>query len=328
MNKETNHRIRLGIFVTTGIIFLIIALYFIGNNRNMFGSTFKLYSTFQNVNGLQPGNNVRYSGIDVGTVEKIEIINDTSVHVQMVVEEKLKEHIRRNSIASIGTDGLMGNKLVNIDPGTLDAPLIKENDEIPSMRSVNTEEMLRTLELTNQNIAIVSADLKDITRSVQKSHGTLYKVLMDTTLAEGMESTLNNIQSVSKDLSNITGELSSLVNSVKSGKGTVGMLLKDTVLPSNLQVTINNVKLSSQRIADLSVSMTDMIQKINGSKGTVNSLLYDSALVNNLKQSMQNIQAGTDNFNQNMEALKNSFLFRSYFRNLEKEKEKAAKKQK
>ncbi len=325
MNKEINHRIRLGIFVTTGIVLLIVALYFIGNNRNMFGSNFKLYATFQNVNGLQTGNNVRYSGINVGTVEKIEIINDTSVHVQMVIEDKLKNHVRKNSIASIGTDGLMGNKLVNIEPASAEAPLAMEGDEIPSIRSVNTEEMLRTLELTNQNIALVSADLKSITGSVQKSRGTLYKILMDTTIGEGMGKTLDNIQGVSKNLSSVAEEFSTLVSGIRSGKGTIGMLLKDTMLPNSLEQTVNNVKLSSQHIAELSEKMNDLVQRIDRQKGSLSTLLNDTMMANNLKQSILNIRNGTDNFNQNMEALKNSFLFRDYFRKLEKEKQKEVK---
>jgi phospholipid/cholesterol/gamma-HCH transport system substrate-binding protein len=318
MNKETSHRIRLGLFVTTGVILLIVALYFIGDNRNMFGSTFKLYSTFTNVNGLQNGNNVRYSGIDVGTVENIEIMNDTSVRVMMIIESKLKNHIRSNSIAGIGTDGLMGNKLVNILPGSLDAPLVKEGDEIHSMQSVNTEEMLRTLEYTNQNIAIVSADLKNITGNVQKSRGTLYKVLMDTSLAKGMELTLENIQTAGKNLTLVTGQLASLVGSIQNGKGTVGMLLKDTVLSAELQKTIANVNLSSRNIADLSESFNKVVQRIDKGPGTLNSMMYDTSMASSLKQTFMNIQTSTDNFNQNMEALKQSFLFRGYFRKQEK----------
>ena len=116
MNKETNQNIRLGIFVIAGLLLLITGLYFIGSNRNIFGKTFTLYAKFHNVSGLQTGNNVRYSGIDVGTVEKIEIINDTTIRIQMLLKADLKKIIRKNALATLGTDGLMGDKLINIDP--------------------------------------------------------------------------------------------------------------------------------------------------------------------------------------------------------------------
>jgi phospholipid/cholesterol/gamma-HCH transport system substrate-binding protein len=320
MNKETSHNIRLGVFVTSGIILLIVALYFIGNNKNLFGSTFKLYATFYNVNGLQKGNNVRYSGIDVGTVENIEIKNDTAIRVEMIIEEDLKKNIRKNSLASIGTDGLMGNKLVNIDPGSNDSPLINEGDELPSIKAINTEDMLRTLELTNQNIAVVSADLKDVTGNISKSRGTLYKVLMDTSLAKSLQNVLDNFASVSNDLSTITGKLSSLVADVKNGKGTAGMLLKDTLMSSNLEQTIGNVKKSSERVAEMSENLNNIIQRMDKQNGTIGTLINDTTLAGDLKQSIKNIQSGSDNFNQNMEALKHNFLFKGYFKKQEKKK--------
>ena len=105
-----SRNIRLGIFVIAGLLLLITGLYFIGNNRNMFGKTIKIYATFSQVNGLQPGNNVRFAGIDVGTVDEISILNDTTVMVRMTVDAELKNVIRKNSIATVGTDGLMGTR--------------------------------------------------------------------------------------------------------------------------------------------------------------------------------------------------------------------------
>src|SRR5438874_5994764 len=148
MRKEVYRNIRLGIFVTVGMLFLIIGLYFVGDNKNMFSSTFMVRTTFNDVGGLQTGNNVRFSGINVGTVDKIEIKNDTAVEVEMQIQKKLKNIIRKNSLATIGTDGLMGSKLVNIAAGSSDSPIVAEGDNIPSVKSVDTEKMLRTLELT------------------------------------------------------------------------------------------------------------------------------------------------------------------------------------
>ena len=121
MAKETPNYIKLGILVTVGLVLLVVGLYFIGSNKNLFGSTFKLYAVFKDVNGLKAGNNVRYAGIDVGTVENILINNDTTIRVEMVIEERMKDVIKKNSIAGIGTDGLMGDRLINIDAASSDA---------------------------------------------------------------------------------------------------------------------------------------------------------------------------------------------------------------
>ena len=93
MNKENSNRIRLGIFVISGLVLLIVGLYFIGSNKNLFGSTLKLETSFREISGLQTGNNVRYSGINVGTINKIEIINDTTIRVEMVIDEKRRQNL-------------------------------------------------------------------------------------------------------------------------------------------------------------------------------------------------------------------------------------------
>jgi len=323
MNKETPNYIKLGIFVVAGMLLVIVGLYFIGSNKNLFSSTFKLYTHFREVSGLQNGNNVRYSGIDIGTVSNIEIINDTSIRVELLIEEKMKSYIRLNSIAAIGTDGLMGNKLVNIEPGTGDASLTKEGDVIPSREGINTDVMLRTLDLTNRNIALVSGNLKEITENINSSRGTLYTVLMDTSLATGFHRTINNIESVSNNLTQIVGQLSSMVSEVKQGKGTVGMLLKDTIMKSDLQTIISEVKKSSEQFSAMTLEMGNMVNKINKGNGTISTLLNDTAMANHMKQSMTNIQSASKKLDEDLEAMKHSFLLKGYFKDEEKKAAKA-----
>src|SRR4051812_28244697 len=114
MEKETGYRIRLGIFVSIGVALLIVTIYVIGKKQNLFGTTFKVSGIFHNVSGLQVGSNVRFSGISIGTVENIEIITDSTVRVDMILEEKTRKFIKKDAKASIGSEGLMGNKIVNI----------------------------------------------------------------------------------------------------------------------------------------------------------------------------------------------------------------------
>jgi len=114
MSKEIARNLRLGFFVIAGLLLLISSLYMVGSKRNLFNSTIKVNVTFHNVNGLMEGNNVRFSGIDVGTVSKIEIASDTIIHVELMIDKSVAKFISSSSVASIGTDGLMWNKLVNI----------------------------------------------------------------------------------------------------------------------------------------------------------------------------------------------------------------------
>lgn len=322
MNTETNHRIKLGIFVFAGLILLIMGLYLIGKNRNLFGNTYTLVARFDDIGGLQPGNNVRFSGIDVGTVDDIAIINDSVIEISMSVLRRMETIIRANSVASIGTDGLMGNKLVNIEPGTADYPLAAEGDVLPSIKAVDTEKMLRTLETTNLNVERISSNLIELTNTINLSRGTLYTMLMDTTVAKGFENTLGNIESISVNLNHFSQGLSMMSNDVRSGKGTIGALVNDTGEVSvNLKETMAHLHSSSERIEAATVQITDILKEISDGKGSVNALLKDTVMAGQLRRSIQYIDSSADKLNQNMEALKHNFLTRGYFKKLEKEKD-------
>jgi phospholipid/cholesterol/gamma-HCH transport system substrate-binding protein len=324
-NKETVHTIKLGFFVVAGLLLLVVGLYFIGSNRNIFGKSITLFSNFTNVEGLQIGNNVRYAGIDVGTVEKIEIINDTTIRVQMSLKQDLKNNIRKNSRASVGTDGLMGNKLINIDPGSPDQPLVETGDILGGTLPVNTQNMLRTLEFTNDNISVISSNLKNITNNIGKSKGTLYKLLLDTTLSERLYHAINNIEIVGNNLNAITSDLSDITTDMKQGKGVFGTLLNDTSMASDLREALKQVKESGEKINSTAGELKASLQKINNGNGTAGMLLNDTAAANQIKRSIVNIENSTRNFNDNMEGLKQSFLLRGYFRRQAKKSEAGQK---
>jgi phospholipid/cholesterol/gamma-HCH transport system substrate-binding protein len=116
MPTRLNNNIKLGTFVMGGLLFLVLMLYMIGKNRNLFGATYVLKARFENIQGLVAGNNVRYAGINTGTVKKISILNDTTIEVTMILEKKMLQVVHKNAIASISTEGLVGNKVVNIVP--------------------------------------------------------------------------------------------------------------------------------------------------------------------------------------------------------------------
>ncbi len=319
MNKETSRNIRLGIFVIAGAALLIFGLYSIGKSKSMFGKTFILSCEFSDVNGLAVGNNVRYSGIEVGTVDNIEFVNDSSIRVDMLIDEKMRKYIRSNSIASIGTDGLMGNKLVNIAPGTPDAPLVENLSVVRSIKIVNTEEMLRTLDATNNNISIITNNLREITDNVNRSRGTLYTVLMDTVLARDVEHTLQNIQYVSRNLVETSKQLSDITKDAGSGKGVFGVMLNDTVLSNDLKTAIANVKTGSERFSKITDEVSVITEQINNGNGIVNGLLKDSLMAPDLKNALINIKAASQKLDEDLEGLKHSILLRSYFRKKERD---------
>ena len=145
MEKTDRQKIRLGLFIIIGSLFFLGAIYFVGNKQNLFGKTSNLKAIFDNVSGLQVGNNVRFSGIDIGTVKSIEMINDTTINVTMAIEDKMLTHIKKDAIATIGSDGLVGNMIINIIPGKGNAIAVIPEDIIPSYSKSSADEMLKVV---------------------------------------------------------------------------------------------------------------------------------------------------------------------------------------
>jgi phospholipid/cholesterol/gamma-HCH transport system substrate-binding protein len=325
MEEQTKNNIRLGLLVLAGLFLLILTLYGVGKNQNLFGSSFQLKARFSNISGLMKGNNIRFSGIQVGTVKNIEILNDTTIEVTMLIDKKVQPFIHANALASIGTEGLMGNKIINITPSNAAAPGVAGGTMLATQRIVNTDEMLQVLARTNNNIADISEDLKSAAHRIRSSTG-LWSLLGDTGLAIHLRASLANIDRAAVHTRQFTEDIREMVSGAREGKGSIGRLLTDTAFYHDLEQAALTIHQAGKGAGDLVAHLDEMTQQvrrdIQEGKGAANALLRDSQLVIKLNASLDNIRQGTDGFNQNMEALKHNFLFRGYFRRLEKEKKK------
>jgi phospholipid/cholesterol/gamma-HCH transport system substrate-binding protein len=200
MKKDTSFKIKLGIFISIGIALFIIGIYFIGEKQQLFRSTFHLSGVFRDVAGLQAGNNVRLSGINVGTVENINIVSDTSVRVEIVVDESTRRFIKKDASASIGSEGLMGNKIIIINPGTGGKMEIGNNDTVQTIQPINMDDILISLKSSIDNTTIITSNLTKITGSVQSGKGTLGRLLTDKSLGQTFDSTFVNLKESSAGL--------------------------------------------------------------------------------------------------------------------------------
>ncbi|MCX7551725.1 MlaD family protein [Xanthomarina sp. F2636L] len=325
MKKTKKETFRLGLFVVLGMIVFIAAIYFIGEQKNMFDKTFTISANFNNVNGLMQGNNVRYSGINVGTVKNINMINDSTINVELIINEKMVQHIKKDAIATIGSDGLVGNMIVNIIPGEGSAAHINQGDVIKTYTKIGTGEMLNTLNTTNENAALLTSKLLDIVNSINKGKGTLGMLIKDTLMANNVSLTLENLKLTSQEANRTMLHLNSLISEIDLDESVAGVLLNDTTEANKVRSIITNLETSSVEIQSVITNLNETITNIKDGEGTINYLSNDPDLVKQLDESIKNINEGTEKFNENMEALKHNFLTRGYFKKLEKEERKAAK---
>lgn len=258
MKKESGFTWKLGMFVLIGLVLFIGTIYFVGKQKNLFGNTFHLKAQFKTVSGLKEGNNVRFSGINIGTVHGIELITDTSVLVDLVIKKNVQQFIKTDAIASIGSDGLMGDKVLTISPGNGNCGMVSNNTLITSKSAVEMADIMNSLKTSVDNAGIITGQLAEVSYKINNGNGALSKLISDEGFSNSIKGTLTNLQASTDQFAIFTNNL-------------------------------NNGALSSK-----------------------------------LDSTMSNLQSGTKGLSDNMDAVKNSFLLRGYFK---KQKKAEAKKQ-
>jgi phospholipid/cholesterol/gamma-HCH transport system substrate-binding protein len=193
-------KVRLGLFVAGGLALFVLAIFIIGKQKNLFDPVFKLTTTFYNVSGLQVGNNIRFSGIVVGTVDNIAIINDSTVKVTMLVKKEVKQFIKSDSEVAVGSEGLIGDRLLTISQGSFDAPLAREGEQLESVEPVETDAIMLSLKVTAENAEVITQELAEIMTKINSGDGTLGRLIQDTTIARNIDQTIINLKKSSKGL--------------------------------------------------------------------------------------------------------------------------------
>jgi len=193
-------KVRLGMFVAGGLALFVLAIFIIGKQKNLFNPVYKLTTTFYNVSGLQVGNNIRFSGIVVGTVDNIAIINDSTVKVTMLVKKEVKQFIKSDSEVAVGSEGLIGDRLLVISQGSFEAPLAREGEQLESIEPVETDAIMLSLKVTAENAEVITQELAEIMTKINNGDGTLGRLIQDTTIARNIDQTIINLKKSSKGL--------------------------------------------------------------------------------------------------------------------------------
>ena len=200
MPKEKSYKWKLGAFSLAALVIAISAIYYIGKQKNKFGSVLHIYAQFSSVSGLRVGSNVRLGGIDVGTVDAISLTTDTTVQVDMIIQKKVQRFIKKDAHASIGSEGLMGDKVVTITAGTPGQAVVGNGDSLRSNQPIETDAIMASLKTSADNAAIITGNLADITSRVNSGKGALGKLLHDTSLSTNISSTMRHLNTSTQKL--------------------------------------------------------------------------------------------------------------------------------
>ncbi len=232
--KKSNYTWKLGMFVILGIVLFITTVYFIGKNKNLFGSTIQLKTQFGNVSGLKIGNQVRFLGIDIGTVKDIQFVSDSAVVVNLIIKEEMQQFIKTDAKTTIGSDGLMGDKVLTISPGTNSTTVVKDNDILVSNKAVEMEDLMKGLKKSVDNAEIITGELAQFTTKMNDNDGALSVLMTDKRLAKSITKTLSNLEATSSDISTFSKK-------INNKDGVLSKLVSDEKLGNSVDSTITNL---------------------------------------------------------------------------------------
>ena len=298
---ESNKRkIILAIFIIVGFALFVVAVFVIGSKQNLFTPTFNLTAVFETVSGLQGGSSVRFNGINVGTVDNIEITGVDKVKIRMIIVNSVKPFIKKDSKATVISEGLVGNKIVELTSGSAGSPSVDDGEDLATLRPVEAEQIFKSLQKTSENADSLTRGLAEVVTKINTGQGTIGQLITNEQLYRTIDQTINGFASSTAVLNQAMRKISGNVDAVSED--------------------ITNM---TPKIREITKNIAEITVKMNSSQSIVGTLLTDTVFANNLKgiiinanKTTANLEQGSNSFSQNMEALKHNFLFKGYFEDL------------
>jgi phospholipid/cholesterol/gamma-HCH transport system substrate-binding protein len=311
--------VRLGLFIVLGVGFLLVLLYLMGRQQSLFGPNMVVEADFRNVSGLLTGNSVRQGGITVGNVKAINLLNDSTVRVSISLSKDAQGFVRRNTVASIGTDGLVGNTIINLVAQAAPAPAVQAGDVLRTKTPLAIDAMLGTLDISNKNLVAITHNLRQMTTKLDTS--ALWQLLNDKQLPTQVHQSLGHVAAASAQLHRAATDAALLTQGVRQGRGPMGYLLTNKQLPTQLGYAGQQLARTTDTLA---ATVAGLRHQLLSGHGPAYTLLADTAAAGQVRQSLRHVQQSTQKLDASMTALQHNFLLRGYFKQQAKKRARAA----
>ena len=324
MRSSKNTRaVVIGIFVVIGLLIFILGVITLTGQKKSFSNAVNLKAIFDNVEGLQAGSNVWLNGVKIGTVKDVRFNEDGKVAVSMGVDEKMQVYIHKDAKAKVGSDGLIGNRIIVIYGGTPSSPTVNDGDILAVEKIAGMEDMMATFQSNNENLLSITGDFKEISSKLANGEGTIGKLLNDETLSNSMELALANLQRAASNATEISRDVSAYTSQLQKEGTLANDLVTDTVIFNNLRSSVAEIDQLSKKANEVMASLQTASNTVNTSLTDKNTpagaMLQDKETAASLKATIKNLETSTKKLDENMEALQHNFLLRGFFRKREKE---------
>jgi phospholipid/cholesterol/gamma-HCH transport system substrate-binding protein len=326
MNTEKNIRpVIVGIFIILGLAILIVAIFTLGGQKKTFIKAFTVHAIFNDVGGLIKGGNILFSGVKVGTVKSIQFYGNSQVEVTMSIENIIQSHIHKDAKAKIGSDGLIGNKIVIIYGGDSSLPQIEKDDFLTAEKPLSTEIMLETLQANNNNLLEITKNFKSISKKIDSGNGSLASLLNDPTLYSKLKNTIGNLQATVSNFKTVSENSKNVLHDVQifSGKlnnpgNSMNRLVGDTIMFGTIEGTLLQLEQAVSSVSKFTANLEKASERLNQRGNIAGLLLNDSSAANFIKGTLKNLETSSQKLDADLEAVQHNFLLRGFFRKKEK----------
>lgn len=325
--EETKRSVIVGLFVFIGLAILIAGIVVLGSQQKKFTKTIEVKTTFHDVNGLKVGSNVWFSGVKIGIIKSINFESIQDVEVVMTVDQKSAEFIRKDAMTKLGSDGLIGNRIIVIVGGSQTAAGIQQGDFLKSAKATDMEDVMATLQLNNENLVKITTDFVQISHNLAAGKGVVGAMLSDSTLALSLQQSMASINQTMANANAASQNLVTLSNKLNSNTGLIHDLTTDKAVFASLRESAAQLQGVTQTANALMTNLNTASDRLNAKDNAVGTLLNDPASAAQIKDILNNLNSSTANLDENMKALQSNFLFRGYFKKKAKEEAKAAEKE-
>lgn len=326
-----NHSVLVGIFIAIAVLLLVAAIFLLGGQQKTFVKTIKVSAVFDDINGLQAGNNIWLFGVKIGTVKKINFYGQAKVEVVMSIEKKAQGRIHKDAAAKISSDGFIGNKIIVLNGGSITAPLVEDGDYINVSVVAGTDQMLATLQENNKNLLEITKNIKAVSKKLVDGQGSLGILLNDSAMALDLQKAIAHFKNVAAKSELVIANVQQFSEGLHKHGSLANELVSDTAVFSNIRSTVANLKTSSVNLNNASqkiITVSDNLQQasdgLGDTKKPVGMLLNDKQVAENIRTMIKNLEGGSKKLEDDLEAVQHNFLLKHFFKKKEKKKKKDA----
>lgn len=316
--SERKNAVIVGIFIALGVIIFVVGVLTLGSSSKTFVKTIHIRSTFGDVAGLKKGGNVWFSGVKIGTIKEIAFSNNSQVDVIMSIDAAVQPYIHRNTQAKIGSDGLIGNKIIVLDGGSPQAPVIEDGDRIQSEKMLSTDEMMSTLQENNRNLLAITKDFKQLSSQILQGKGTVGALLADSSMGVQLRNSMKNLQATTESASRMAVQLDNFSQKMNTKGGLADKLLTDTATFAQIRQSVTQLQQTAANASMLTDNLNKASSKLNTTDNALGILLNDRKTASQMQNTLNYLEQSSIKLNDDLEAVQHNFLLRGFFKKRER----------